>query len=397
MAPVRRWVLAGAAACVAVALAYLPPRGAKPPRGSFFFAQAPRGTPARLRAQMLAEEWRAADAAVKLVGERRRLQDVVRRASGSGKPIVVLSDSASVPPAFASMADSAMQTAWRLLGLGETKVRVAAVLELAPTENRLARDHPAPEVRRGMFLAPDSTDRTTCIAVVPLGRYWTRVIAGDPRATPQFGSFVQMMKAGLGPCAFYAAYGTPGRSVRQWLVARGWDLGLMLDPGPRKRQDGGAIGMSDPGSNWYWSMIYSSLPPRGVGCLASRPAACRAAIIAGAQENGVVPMPDITRIDRGWWRTQQIAGGERFLADVASDVGRERFQTFWTTALPVDTALAATLKRPLGEWTAEWQASLIEPIRLGPTPRFGAAALALMIGALAVLGVAVGASRRQAR
>ena len=103
-------------------------------------------------------------------------------------------------------------------------------------------------------------------------------------------------------------------------------------------------------------------------------------------------------MDRRWWRTNlRLVEGRRFLGDVAREVGRDRFLSFWTSALPVDTALAAALKRPVGEWTADWQRDLVRPVRLGPAPPLGAVAIALLIAALAVAVVAVTASRRQVR
>jgi hypothetical protein len=397
MASVKRWVILALLGCAALALAYLPPRGAKS-RGnnSFFMAQAPQGTPARRRAQALAEEWRAADGALHLLRTRRQLQDRVRQAASSGGSLVVMTESSGVLGTSAQLVDSAMRVAWQQLGLGETKVNVAVVVELAPST--VASDRPLTETGFAAYLAPDSTDRTTCVAVVPVGRYWTRVISGElrDRAVPFDGPLVQVFKAGLGPCAFYAVYGTPGKPVRRWLVTRGWDLALILDPGAPGRQQGSLIEMVDPRYPWFWDAIYS-LPSPAAACLASRPEGCRAAVLAGAGEDFAIPVPDIMRIDRRWGRAQRLVEAQRFLADVAHEVGRERFLTFWTSALPVDTALAAALKRPVGEWTAEWQRGFVRPIRLGPTPPIGAIAIAFALAAIALSFVVLTASRRQVR
>ena len=142
-------------------------------------------------------------------------------------------------------------------------------------------------------------------------------------------------------------------------------------------------------------MIYS-LPPSAIGCLANRPPACRTAVVASASADPVFPVPDIIHVDRRWYRTVRLVEGRRFLADVAGEVGRDRFLSFWTSPLPVDTALALALKRPVGEWTAAWQREFVRPIRLGPAPP-GAAVLACVLGALAVALVCVTASRRQVR
>ena len=396
MASLKRWALVGVGACFALALAYLPPRGAKPSgRESLFVAQSPRGTPARQRAQAVADEWRAADGSLRLLRARRQLKAWVRDAS-VGTSLVVVSESAGVWIAAPPVADSAIHVAWRQLGLGETKVNVAVVIQLATSS--AGRDQPLPAEGSAAYLAPDSTDRTTCIAVVSLARYWTRFFADDPRDLVRvpLDVLVQSLKAGLGPCAFYAAYGTPGKSVRGWLVSRGWDLALTLDAGARGRQYNSLIEMVDPSYPLYWEAVYS-LPPTAVACLASRPDGCRAAVLAGASDDPAISFPDILPIDRRWGRVPRLVEGQRFLGDVARAVGRDRFLSFWTSALPVDTALAAALKRPVGEWTADWQRDFVRPIRLGPAPPLGGLVIALAIAALAVAVVAITASRRQVR
>src|SRR5258707_443990 len=94
-----------------------------------------------------------------------------------------------------------------------TKVRVTLVIEL---RRPYSSDTPTPLQDRVAYLAPDSTHRTTCLAYLPAGPYWTSFILGKLEARYEgfaVAGFAQWLEAGLGPCAFYAAYGTPGRSV----------------------------------------------------------------------------------------------------------------------------------------------------------------------------------------
>ena len=103
------------------------------------------------------------------------------------------------------------------------------------------------------------------------------------------------------------------------------------------------------------------------------------------------------RVERRWWQVQSLVPAERYLSDVARAVGRDRFLRFWSSPLPVDTALAAALKMPVGEWTAQWQRGYVRPLRLGAAAPLGASLLALMLGAVAVITVALTVSRRQVR
>jgi hypothetical protein len=391
MASVKRWAAAAVLGCVVIAFAYLPPRGGVSTKGlRLFVNQPPQGTAARLRAQALADEWRAADGALRLVQERQRFRQAVGAAPRRGDTAgvtVLFTSAATVSPAVVHIVEAAMDTAWRQLGLGETKVRVAAVIEL--WDPSLQRDEFA-------YLEPDSTDRTTCIAFLPAGTFWSRVMRRERMAGTGFG-LVQWLQSGLGPCAFYAAYGTPGKPVRRWLAARSWDVALYLDAdrrGPDRFSSVNVLG--DPRFRWFWESIYS-FPPATVACLAGRSEGCRAAVRAGSETDGDMPIPQVLRMERRWWRKQHLLPGERYLADVKQAVGRERFLSFWTTGLTVDSALTVALKQPVGEWTSEWERRFVPRIRLGPTVSIVAMILALLVGAIAVTAVTLSASRRQVR
>ncbi len=391
MASVKRWVVVGVTACSVLALAYLPPRGAKSSGKSPFVGQSPQGTPARQHAQALAEEWRNADVVVRLLEDRQRVKGDSLRAS----PTIVFRG-ATLPPNPVRNVETVIDSVWRGLGLAETKVRVTLVIELQRPYG--LADSPTPLQDRVAYLAPDSTHRTTCVGYLPAGPYWTSFILGEREARHEgVGRFAQWLQAGLGPCAFYAAYGTPGRPVQSWLAARNWDVALYLGANGIAGESFSSLDLlGNPRFPWFWDGVYS-FPPATVACLAGRPSGCRTAVLAGAADERTLSIPKVVLVGRRWYRSQHLLPGERYLGDVARAVGRDRFLSFWTSPLPVDTALAAALKRPVGEWTADWQREFVQPIRLGAAPPLGGVALALAIAALAVAVVAVTASRRQVR
>jgi hypothetical protein len=111
----------------------------------------------------------------------------------------------------------------------------------------------------------------------------------------------------------------------------------------------------------------------------------------------MIPIPNVVLPERRWWRAQHLLPGERYLGDIARTVGRDRFLAFWTSGEPVDTALAAALKRPVGEWTADWERGFVQPIRLGPAAPLEGVVMALTIAVFAIVLVAGTASRRQIR
>ncbi len=84
-----------------------------------------------------------------------------------------------------------------------------------------------------------------------------------------------------------------------------------------------------------------------------------------------------------------------YLADVAREVGHERFLRFWNSPEPVDSALGAVLKMPVGEWTERWQRRFVPRLPLGPAAPFSATVLGLLLGGAAVIVIAFSATRRQ--
>src|SRR3989441_11198632 len=116
----RWWLAAALLACGAVAMAYLPPRGAA--REAGLRDEPFRQTPARLRAQALAAQWRAANLAVRLPAHRRRLQPELLRRREREVPAPALN--LQGPEALAAFAHEvlspALDTVARHLRLGVT-------------------------------------------------------------------------------------------------------------------------------------------------------------------------------------------------------------------------------------------------------------------------------------
>jgi len=392
----RRWVVATLVACGVVAFALLPPRGAAVTRAGLVFA-IPQSTPARLRAQALAAEWRAADGAARLLDQRARARSVLSSPETRKLSVtVVLTGPQSIPREAVARVASAMDSSWAALGLGETKIGVLVVIDLAPgTTSGPAQEAP-------MYLEPDSTNRTTCVALVPGGLYWSRFILGTPGQERERPYFVEWLRASLGPCAFYATYGAPSKTVRRWLTVRQWDIGRFLSTeNPVRRAWSSTDMLGDPRYGWYWERIYT-FSPSTVACMAGRPAGCRALVLRGGGASDGAgradSLPRIVRTEpRRWWQAQDLIPGERYLSDVARTVGRERFLGFWGSPLPVDTSLALALRKPVGEWTAEWQHRYTPRLRLGPAAPVTAYALAVTLGVLVLFGAALAAQRRQVR
>jgi hypothetical protein len=282
---------------------------------------------------------------------------------------------------------------WHELGLTETKISVGVVLDVASAASRTAV--PLEEQWAATYLLPDSTDRTVCLVRVSVGTYWRRALFGvrSPAVTEQTR---QWMRSNLGPCAFFAAFGAPGRGVRYWLDRRRFDLALApsWDQGtPRNPNQWPFLSPGGDRGIW-WEYIYHQSVP-AVACMAGRSAGCRDAVLAGASGEGGGPALRFVQTDRGFWRSQRLIGSAHYLSDIAAEVGRARFLEFWNSSLPVDTALARALRRPVGDWTIAWQRRFTPRVSLGPSVPLTASLLAVLLAAVAVACVALTVRRRQ--
>src|SRR5256886_8006395 len=112
-----------------VAVGYLSPSGTAP--AATARSRQPQPTAARLRARGLAEQWRAADLAVRLAVYRRRLEPELarRRATDQPGPALLVEAPDTLPVHTPALVASALDTVWRELGLGVSKVAVGVVVD----------------------------------------------------------------------------------------------------------------------------------------------------------------------------------------------------------------------------------------------------------------------------
>ena len=387
----RWWLAAVLLACGAVALAYLPPRGAG--RKSRWRDQSFGQTPARLRAQALAFQWRAANMALRLPEYRKRLQPELlrRRDHDEPGPALLLEAHDSLPAFARARLAATLDTVSRQLGLGVTKVSVGLVVDLRRYVSAKAGETPSQDVESPAYLFPDSSDRTTCVALIPAWR-WTGTLAAQPPVRSQ--EVKDWLRTGLGPCAFYAVYGAPGKGVQHWLAKRGYDLARvpLLDREWLERPQYSFVMYQE---RWQWGTVYR-FPITAIGCLAGRTLSCRAGVLSGAEAATDDSLPRFLESEpRRWWWGQRVLYSDRYLADVAREVGHDRFLRFWNSPDPVDTALATALKMPVGEWTERWQRRFVPRLPLGPAAPVSATVIGLLLGGAAVAVVSLGAKRRQ--
>ena len=341
--------------------------------------------------QELAAAWRELAVEQRLLEYRERLRPEVerRRAHELPGPAVIV-DWPDASDDLRRYVATALDTVWARSGLGATKITVGVVADFG-TPNP-ARGQPSLPRSMTAYLLPDSSDRNTCLVFLQ-GFQWGRSLRALPRPARRDPRFEAFLQNALGPCAYFAAFGAPGREIRRWLGARRFDLALYPRWAPAPDSNAYDYLVAQRNQPWFWVEVYQ-YPPAAIGCLAGRAADCRAAVLEGA--GTTEPPPRVVTTERWWWH-QSLAGGEHYLADAVRSLGHERFQRFWSSELPVDTALAEAFRKPVGEWTRGWQASVVPPVRLGPAVPAASALLGLLLATAAVSIVVRSVSRREVR
>lgn len=191
----------------------------------------------------------------------------------------------------------------------------------------------------------------------------------------------------LGPCAFLAQFGFPGRALRAHLDSIRWHTAAFArwsEPADS------AEPMRNP---------WTDLSRDGVRCLLRGDAACARAWRTTPGQERQELLPELTgtrRPDGGltgplpWYGVHGDAYGMRqrlFFSDLARDVGPDRFAGFWRSDAPVDSAFLQLLGMNDRAWTSRWLARTYERYTPSPTPTRAAAAWWMLV--LAVSGAAL--------
>jgi hypothetical protein len=210
-------------------------------------------------------------------------------------------------------------------------------------------------------------------------------------ATPRSASAL------LGPCAFLARFGKPGPGIDQWLRSRSYDLAAYPQWWSLPAADGGAIGerwrLANAGAPSPMPAI--RLSPEALGCTAGDTERCSDALAAWSA--GYTTPADgliIMRAGRDQhWNT--MSG--RYIADLVTALGPERFERFWRSDLAPSAALQAVAMIPLNVWTQQWASGLLGQQRVSPAISLTELAAALTLAGLSLLIAAWGFGRRQVR
>lgn len=173
----------------------------------------------------------------------------------------------------------------------------------------------------------------------------------------------------LGPCAFYAAFGTPGKALRAHLDSAAWYPAAFarwrdtLDVGEALR------------------FPWSDLSRDGVRCLVRADDACDRGWLADTQFDGdeefVEPPVMATAalpigLPLSWFgvRGNGVFGLRQrlWLSDLVREVGEARFGEFWRREAPFDPSFRELAGMSARAWTGDWLARSYTRYAASPRP-----------------------------
>ena len=198
----------------------------------------------------------------------------------------------------------------------------------------------------------------------------------------------------LGPCAFYEAYGAPGAAIERWLEQGAWGFAQRASTNRQTTFEG----------RWKRDEVplRYMLGGRGVACAKGAQAACAEALehpdITGLRVRDRFVMTEYNPYIMTSWSSREWSLGSEstaLLADMARDLGADRFTRFWQSDAEPSAAFRSATNSEISEWTHAWVVKTYHEEKAGPGVSGTAWGWGLALVALSLGVVLRSAERRQ--
>lgn len=283
----------------------------------------------------------------------------------AGRPEILWRGFGGLAPS--TVADSLVDARWKELGALHANARVAIMVYNAQPYKATPYE--------GALVTRDG-DQIDCVAIAP----------GHRASSGQASVWEYEFDKSISPCLLVAAFGPPGRGVGDWLAAtryasaqsNQWLQSSRASTAGRFAAPWVEWLNSAPRDNWFngvprWvntigalevgtgTMLPYEMGGAALHCIAGEEAACVTGVLHPALD---FPLPDampveltqdVTRSSRALTTVESVRPPQRaFVSALITTFGREKFQRFWSSDLPLEQAFQAAFGESLGHWTARW-------------------------------------------
>jgi len=376
-----RWILATAVACAAVWFFLF--RSERPPAKTLVVPP----TPSRVT---------VAANAMSLAADRLRLlrirDSVMHEAATQHAGSLSVLISPSYGDALARQIDTLVRRRWAEAGAPTgIPVVIAAVVDSSTIVDGAPRRRPSWTPSISAFL-PDTSRSAACVSIL---RVASIPNATSPRTFRRNLIAPQTIGGLVGPCLYYAAFGSPGPQVAHWLGDGNWRAAQVTDwhtapPPAAPRFIPYTPSVNDRGSSAaYDARVGTSTA--GLACLAGEQMRCAQAVLPPSRPNTdsvwrqrVVSTTGANDAVFTLPRGRNIIGPADgwLLSEMVRTLGKERFTAFWRSSEPVPDAFRAASNQSLDSWVHAWAVRMYGPLPIGP----GLGGLDVLYGMLLLLG-----------
>ena len=324
----------------------------------------------RMRAQV--ELWRRADS-------RAIAREAARR---SGTAAFWMAQPPARGDGFARLMRAAAESELAKNPRRDTSLRIVIGFAVDTTAITGRRDDDLPW---SADIFPPNPDAANTCAVVVRVHSPKALLASDTDRLRNLGGGV------LGPCAWYAAYGVPGRGVAQWLDST--EHGAFVND-PRSLLGRKRSPVSDW---WYTEWFWGMREKESLACIAGRDDVCTRLVLQAhmpySDWDFYLVTPGYAGRQR-WWSTRRLDFGGFTLALLERQVGPDAFRSFWKSDLGFPDAFAVASGEPMNHWVRRELTALYAPYRPGPLPS-SQTGLALLIALPGSIALGLWAVRRR--
>ncbi len=380
----RHWILAALLGCGATAVAFLPP---SPPRHEPWaeieaFANQWYLTPERARADRLENYLIAAKTALAITLRRDSLANAIHvRAYRPGASPTLRFDQRWTAPSWMRRAiQTSFDSVWRRVDPKSADVSLTVIIDSRNFDSRYFDPY-------ATYFLPPATDGRTCVAAIQPGWQVTRFLQDSTPPTESL-PLQPWLQSAFGPCAFYAAFGQPGKNIENWLLDRQFDLASESDwNAPDQGVDSVLM---ERASNWRTSFD-------GIACASGDRTRCRAALLTPVDVTGGRDTRKNLRgvVSPPWYWELNLPGAERYLSDLVRTMGAERFGSFWRSPAAVDSAFSNAFGVPLETYTQRWARGHMRRFHATPALRLSTVLLSTAFAGVMLTGLCLYSVRRQ--